>query len=79
MDNRWKELDAEILACLHRDGVTTPSEVAGMLGLTEPTASWLLAMLARQGKVRICAVAPMPRVPERRATWASRVETSRPR
>ena len=67
MDDWWAELDDEILACLHQDRVTTPAEVAGMLGLTEASTISLLAMLARQGKVRICSVAPMPRLLERRA------------
>jgi DNA-binding transcriptional regulator LsrR (DeoR family) len=66
MDDWWAELDDEILACLHHDRVTTPTEVAGMLGLTEASATSLLAMLARQGKVRICSVAPAPRTLERR-------------
>jgi len=67
MDDWWAELDDEILACLHHDRVTTPAEVAGMLGLTEASTISLLAMLARQGKVRICSVAPQQRVLQRRA------------
>jgi DNA-binding transcriptional regulator LsrR (DeoR family) len=67
MNDWWAELDDEILACLHKDCVTTPAEVAGRLGITEATASSLLAMLARQGKVRICAVAPVRRVAARLA------------
>lgn len=66
MDDWWAELDDEILACLHHDRVTTPAEIAGMLGLTEASATSLLATLARQGKVRVCSVAPAPRARERR-------------
>ena len=53
----WWAVDDEILSCL-TDGTTmTPAEISIRLGLSEGEATSLLAMLAREGKIRICQVA----------------------
>lgn len=55
--NGWWEVDREILACLAGQGAMTPAEISRQLGLSEGEATSLLAMLAREGRVRICQVA----------------------
>jgi hypothetical protein len=53
----WNELDDGILACVAA-GDTTPSEIGRRLGLSEGAVCSILAMLAIEGRVRICRVAP---------------------
>jgi DNA-binding Lrp family transcriptional regulator len=52
----WWAIDREILDCLAGHGAMAPTEIARQLGLSESEAASLLAMLAREGKVRICQV-----------------------
>ena len=53
----WTELDDEVLRCLaEQDGVMTPAELGGRLGMSESAACSLLSMLAEAGKVRIRSV-----------------------
>jgi len=53
----WWEVDREILECLAGHGAMTLAEISRQLGLSEGEATSLLAMLAREGRVRICQVA----------------------
>jgi DNA-binding Lrp family transcriptional regulator len=53
----WWAVDHEILDCLAGHGEMTPAEISRCLGLSEGEAMSLLAMLVREGKVRICQVA----------------------
>ncbi len=52
----WWEIDREILECLADHRAMSVAEIAGRLRLSEGEATSLLAMLAREGKVRICQV-----------------------
>ena len=52
----WWEVDREILECLAGQSVMSVADIANRLHLSEGEASSLLAMLAREGKVRICQV-----------------------
>ena len=52
----WGAIDGEILACLGTRGAMTPAEICRELGMFEGEAISFLAMLAREGKVRICQV-----------------------
>ena len=52
----WWEVDREILGCLAGHGAVTVPEICRQLGLSEGEATSLLAMLAREGRVRICQV-----------------------
>ncbi|HXJ78893.1 MAG TPA: helix-turn-helix domain-containing protein [Candidatus Methylomirabilis sp.] len=52
----WWAIDREILQCLACHDAMTPAEVARELGLSAAEAASLLAMLVREGKVRICQV-----------------------
>ncbi len=52
----WWAVDREILECLAGRGAMTPAELSRELGLSEGEATSLLAMLAREGRVRICQV-----------------------
>lgn len=49
----WSATDGEILDCLKDHGAVSLGEVCEKLGLSEGTATAFLAMLAREGKVRI--------------------------
>jgi DNA-binding Lrp family transcriptional regulator len=55
-DAGWWEIDREILECLAGHSAMSVAEIAGQLHLSEGEATSLLAMLAREGKVRICQV-----------------------
>lgn len=56
MDDWWTELDGAILGCVAGRGPIALAEIAGTLGISERAANSLVAMLAAQGKVRICLV-----------------------
>ena len=53
MHDVWAQIDAEILDCLMANGPMTPRELARGAGLSEGEATALLAMLAREGRIRI--------------------------
>lgn len=57
MENWWSEVENDLLQCL-RDGggAMTPGDIGRRVGLSEAATSSLLAMLVRDGKVRICLV-----------------------
>jgi hypothetical protein len=59
MDDWWAELEGDVLACLKTTGAMPPAEVGRRLGLSESAAASVLAMLAREGKVRITLVEPV--------------------
>jgi predicted ArsR family transcriptional regulator len=61
MDGWWTEMENEILASLRRRGAVEPGEIGRELGIGERATVSLLAMLAAEGKVRICLVAAPPR------------------
>ena len=52
----WADLNREVIECVTTAGPTTPAEVGRRLGMSEAGATSLLAMLAREGKVRIALV-----------------------
>ena len=54
--NWWGTTDSEILECLREHGPVALGELCAELGLSEGTATAFLAMLAREGRVRICQV-----------------------
>lgn len=68
--NWWVEIDEAVLACLAEGGSMTPAEIAQRLALPEETVVSLVGMLAREGRARICLVAPMPAVAVTRSTPA---------
>jgi DNA-binding Lrp family transcriptional regulator len=53
----WGEVDKLFLEHLAANGPMTPAELAKAAGLSEGEATAFLAMLAREGKIRICLVA----------------------
>ena len=55
-ENWWGSIDGEILDCLKVHGSTTVVELSEELGLSEGAATAFLAMLAREGRVRIVQV-----------------------
>jgi len=55
-DNWWGDIDGEILDCLREHGSVTVKELSQELGLSEGAATAFLAMLAREGRVRIVEV-----------------------
>jgi hypothetical protein len=52
----WWAIDREILDCLTARRPMSPAEVGGKVGLSEEATASALALLAAQGKVRICLV-----------------------
>lgn len=52
----WSEIEHAIVECLNRDGAMSPRELGRQVGISEGEATLFLCMLAREGKVRICAV-----------------------
>jgi DNA-binding Lrp family transcriptional regulator len=53
MDDWWNDVERDIMACLNSNGATPVHEVARRLAISEEAATSLLALLAREGKVRI--------------------------
>jgi len=56
MTDWWSELENELLSCVEEIGLATPAEVGRRLGFSETSAASLLAILVREGKVRMCLV-----------------------
>ena len=56
MSDWWAELENELLTCVEEIGLATPAEVGRRLGFSESSAASLLAILVREGKVRMCLV-----------------------
>ena len=56
MNDWWTELENELLSCVQEIGLATPAEVGRRLGFSETSAASLLAILVREGKVRMCLV-----------------------
>jgi len=56
MTDWWAELENELLSCVEEIGLATPAEVGRRLGFSETSAASLLAILVREGKVRMCLV-----------------------
>ncbi|HTY80750.1 MAG TPA: winged helix-turn-helix domain-containing protein [Candidatus Bathyarchaeia archaeon] len=52
----WGATDGEILDCLRERGTLSLDELCEKLGLTEGTATAFVAMLAREGRLRICQI-----------------------
>ncbi|HEY3190861.1 MAG TPA: FaeA/PapI family transcriptional regulator [Solirubrobacteraceae bacterium] len=49
-------MEEDVLRCLEGRGSVQPVEIAGKLGMSEAAATSLLAILAREGKVKISSV-----------------------
>jgi DNA-binding IclR family transcriptional regulator len=56
MDDWWKDFEEDILRCLAGRDAVSPTDVARKLGIPEAAATSLLAIMAREGKVRIRTV-----------------------
>jgi hypothetical protein len=55
-DSWWSALDAQILRALDGGRPAAPAEIGRRLGISEAAAISCLAMLAAEGRVRICLV-----------------------
>ena len=55
-DDWWADVEQDFLACLDGDRVTSVATIARRLAISEEAAGSLVAILAREGKVRISAV-----------------------
>ncbi len=51
----WREIDDAVLQYL-ATGDATPAEIGQRLGMSEAAAASIVAMLAAEGRVRICRV-----------------------
>jgi hypothetical protein len=60
-DGWWDDLDGAVLECLATCGRTSPEEIGRRIELSPEATTSLLAMLASQGRVRICAVEAVDR------------------
>ena len=52
----WREIDDAVLECL-AIGEATPADIGRRLGLSEAAVVSVVAMLAAEGRVRVCRVA----------------------
>jgi len=52
----WAEIDDAVLKCL-AIGEATPAEIGRRLGISEAAVVSVVAMLAAEGRVRVCRVA----------------------
>ena len=53
MEHLWTEIDEAVMQCLAA-GMAAPAEIGEQLGMSEAAATSVLAMLAAEGRVRIC-------------------------
>jgi DNA-binding CsgD family transcriptional regulator len=67
MDDWWSEIDNDILKALE-GGPMTPAEMGIRLGISERAAASLLGSLVSQGRVRICLVELVARMPIRKSS-----------
>ena len=57
----WTTIESELLACLRDKSPMAPAELGQRLGMSAAAASSIAAMLAAEGRVRICLIAlPAP-------------------
>jgi DNA-binding Lrp family transcriptional regulator len=56
METWWTDIDDAVLEHLRRSGPATPGELAAAIGASEGETVAFLAMLAREGKIRIARV-----------------------
>jgi predicted ArsR family transcriptional regulator len=66
----WRELDDQVLACLAQYGPMSPEGLAKRLDLPDGAALSLLCMLAQEGRVAIRAVECRPEAVPRHARIA---------
>jgi hypothetical protein len=52
----WSDLEGQVLRCIGGERCVSVPEIAARVGLSEPAVNSLLALLAREGKVRIVSV-----------------------
>ena len=52
----WAEIDDAVLQCL-AIGEATPADIGCQLGISEAAVVSVVAMLAAEGRVRVCRVA----------------------
>ena len=52
----WREIDDAVLECL-AIGEATPADIGRRLGISEAAVVSVVAMLAAEGRVRVCRVA----------------------
>jgi len=77
-DDWWADVEQDFLACLEGDGSTSIATIARRLAISEDAASSLVAILAREGKVRISVVERVRRgdeAAEERDTMADQEQT----
>ncbi len=75
----WADVEQDFLACLEGDGSTSIATIARRLAISEDAASSLVAILAREGKVRISVVERVRRgdeAAEERDTMADQEQTA---
>ena len=53
----WSTIESELLTCLRDKSPMAPAELGQRLGMSAAAAASIAAMLAAEGKVRICLVA----------------------
>jgi len=78
-DDWWADVEQDFLACLEGDGSTSIATTARRLAISEDAASSLVAILAREGKVRISVVERVRRgdeAAEERDTMADQEQTA---
>jgi hypothetical protein len=55
-DDWWTDVEDDVLRCFDGHRAIAPAEIAARLGVSEDAASSLLAILVREGRVKICSV-----------------------
>ena len=56
MPELWREIDDAVLSCL-AIGEASPADIGTRLGISEAAVVSIVAMLAAEGRVRVCRVA----------------------
>ncbi len=71
MDGWWSEFENDVVKCLASNGTMAPADLGQRIGLSEESTISLLAMLAREGRVRIRLVEAVPSGPSSKRSRAA--------
>jgi hypothetical protein len=67
----WDDVDQAVLDCLSGGTPMAPADVARRVGISEEAAASVIAMLAQEGRLRICLVAPADTDLVERSFWCA--------
>lgn len=56
MEDWWKDVEDDLLRCFEARTTLAPAEIAARVGMSEQCVTSLIALLASEGRLKICLV-----------------------